>query len=761
MNLGAGAATVPMVETARRKERGVEVFDKDSLDKALARCEDEPIHIPGCIQPHGYLLVLREGDFSIVNISANLAALLATDVTAILRQPLIRHFGDDFAGSVARALCSESLLETNPVALSVRGRELDGVLIRTQGLVLLELEPRDASSGTERVLARAIRRLQAATDLNELRHVAVAEIRNMTGYDRVMLYRFGPTGDGTVWAEATAPDLDPFAGLHFPATDIPKQARELYRKNWIRIIPDSSYTPVPIVPDTHPETDNPLDLSYSLLRSVSPIHLEYMRNMGLSASMSISLLQGSELWGLISCGHTQPKFTSFKVREACQTIGQILSIQIDAFEQRAKSDSLEKRRPICKRLMDVTSSSADSTLIPLSQCHSDLLALTESTGTAIVVGQEVVAIGDCPPHEAILELSRKLFLRNCTEGLFACDHVQGLGLSDEVKHVVSGSLAIWLPRSDMNMIIWFRPELVQTVNWAGDPNKAAQPQEGAQRLSPRKSFELWKQQVRGQARQWSATDIEIAAELRRALVEIDLGRQVEAQKAAVQARDDLVAVVSHDLRSPLMTISLQAAMLKRDLLRENVNPTPKQGLAIDRIGVAADRMSALLKDLLDLSLIEAGRVHLNLSTHEVAGLVEDAHSLMSPLADEKQITVTCHCEPGLDVEVDDERLFQVFSNLVGNAIKFTPEFGVIEIRAKRRGKFAEISITDTGQGIAPEKMHVIFDRYWQARPGDSLGAGLGLYITKGIVEAHRGNIWVESRQGFGSAFYFTIPMVES
>lgn len=735
--------------------------DEDSLDKALARCEDEPIHIPGSIQPHGYLLVLRESDLSVVNTSANVAELLTTDVAAILGKPLARHFGDDFAQSVAGALSQELLVDANPAALSVRGRAFNGVLTRVQGLVLLELEPRDTSSGTGRTLARAIRRLQAASDLNALKQLAVAEIRNLTGYDRVMLYRFGPTGEGEVWAEATAPDLDPFLGLHFPATDIPKQARELYRKNWIRIIPDSSYTPVPIIPDTHPETDKPLNLSFSLLRSVSPIHLEYMRNMGLGASMSISLLQGSELWGLISCGHTQPKFTAYEVREACQTIGQILSIQIDAFEQRAKSDSLEKRRPICKRLADVASSAADSTLLALAQRPSDLLALPEATGTAIVVGQQVIAIGDCPPHEAILELSRKLFAQDPSEGLFACDHAHGLGLSDEVKHAVSGSLAIWLPRSDVNMIIWFRPERVQTVNWAGDPNKAAQPQQGPQRLSPRKSFELWKQQVRGRAKQWSATDVEVAAELRRALVEIDLGRQVEAQKAAVQARDDLVAVVSHDLRSPLTTISLQAAMVKRDLLRDGSDSTARHGLAIDRIGVAAGRMSTLLKDLLDLSLIEAGRVHLNLSTHEVASLLEDAHSLLSPLADEKKITFKCHCEPGLQIEADDERLFQVFSNLMGNAIKFTPEFGLIELRAQQKGQFAEISLTDTGQGIAPDMVHSIFDRYWQARPGRSLGAGLGLYITKGIVEAHRGNIWVESRLGVGSAFFFTIPLAES
>lgn len=733
----------------------------DNLGDAADLCEDEPIRIPGSIQPHGFLLCVRETDLSVMNASANVADLLQAGIDTILGKSLAWHFGSSFANTVAKALEQDTLSDANPTLLSVKGKAFDGILCRVQGLVLLELEPREESPAILQLLARAIRKLQAAPDIDALKQTAVTELRRLTGYDRVMLYRFGPGGDGEVWAEAKAPELDPFLGLHYPASDIPKQARELYRLNWIRLIASSAYTPVPIVPDVHPVTGNCLDLTYAALRSVSPVHLEYMRNMGLGASMSISLLAEGELWGLISCGHTGPKFTAFEVRQACQAIGQLLSVQIEAFELRKKSALLSRRRPLCKALVAIAGATkAESTLQALLPGQSDLLALADADGAAIVVGQQVTTIGDCPPYEIIGELSRALYAQRYSEGLYACDHIGGLDLSDEVKGTVSGVLAIWLPRNDLNMVLWFRPERVHTVNWAGDPNKLGQPQDGVRRLSPRKSFELWKQETRGRADPWSSVDIEIVRELRLGLIEIDLGRQVETQKAAVQARDDLVAVVSHDLRSPLMTISLQAATLKRDVLRDSAGSTAKHGLAIDRIGAAAGRMSSLLKDLLDLSLIEGGRIQLNLRTHTVDSLLDDADSLLSPLTQEKKIAFKCHCEPDLQVAADEDRMYQVFSNLMGNAVKFTPAFGLIEIRAQRKGNFAQITFADTGHGIAPEMLDAIFERYWQARPGHSLGAGLGLSITKGIVEAHGGTIWVESRMGAGTSFFFTIPLLQ-
>lgn len=745
-----------------RDHEGGAVLSDHNIDNAVTWCENEPIHIPGSIQPHGYMIGIRESDLSVLHVSANVVELLQADIDTILGKSLAWHFGSSFARTVVNALEQEILADANPTLLAVSGKAFDGILSRGQGLVLLELEPHQEDPATSQMLARAIRRLQAAPDIDALKQLAVTELQNITGYDRVILYRFGPEGDGEVWAEARVKDLNPFLGLRFPASDIPKQARELYLMNWIRLIPNSTYTPVPIVPDLHSETGRPLDLTHSVLRSVSPVHLEYMRNMGLGASMSISLIQKGELWGLISCGHTQPKSAAYEVRQACQAIGQLLSVQIEAFEQRERRDSLNKRRPVGRALLAAVSSAhADSTLLGLTQRPKDLLALPDASGAAIVVGSQVTAIGNCPTHDVIAELSRELFAQDCPEGLYASDHAGGLGLRAEVSRTVSGILAIWLPCSDLNMVIWFRPEKVHTVNWAGAPCKTGQIQDGALRLSPRKSFDLWKQEARGRAHPWSSVEVELISELRRALVEIDLGRQVEAQKKAVMARDELVAVVSHDLRSPLMTISLQAATLKRDLLRSSAGSTAKLDLAVDRIGAAAQRMSSLLTDLLDLSLIEGGRIQLNLTTHTVDSVLDDAHSLLSPLTEEKKIGFSCHCEPGINVAVDKDRMFQVFSNLMGNAVKFTPAFGLIEIRAERAGKYVQVTVSDTGRGIEPEMVNSIFDRYWQARPGHSLGAGLGLSITKGIVEAHGGAIWVESHVGAGTAFFFTIPILET
>ncbi|MDX9874964.1 MAG: HAMP domain-containing sensor histidine kinase, partial [Spongiibacteraceae bacterium] len=259
---------------------------------------------------------------------------------------------------------------------------------------------------------------------------------------------------------------------------------------------------------------------------------------------------------------------------------------------------------------------------------------------------------------------------------------------------------------------------------------------------------------------WTPADIEAAEELRRRLIEIDLAHQVLRERAAVQARDDLLAVVSHDLRSPLTAINLQASMMKRDLITQSPESTQRTRGAVDRIASASTRMSSLLNDLLDLSKIEAGRFRINPAPQDLARMLSDAHAVLSPLALEKGIVCSWNCPAGIVVHADEERLFQVVSNLISNAIKFTPEFGSIRIEGSRAAEYAEVRVIDSGEGVPADQQHHIFNRYWQARAGRTLGAGLGLHIAKGIVEAHRGTISVQSVRGQGSTFRFTLPLVE-
>jgi signal transduction histidine kinase len=297
------------------------------------------------------------------------------------------------------------------------------------------------------------------------------------------------------------------------------------------------------------------------------------------------------------------------------------------------------------------------------------------------------------------------------------------------------------------------------VNWGGNPTKPAEPEGGGARLHPRRSFDLWKEVVHATSLPWTALELEAAADLRRYAIEVDLRHQVLRERRAVRARDDLVAVVSHDLKNPLGVIHLQVGLLLRALPLDTEGPWRRIQNAVERIQRATERMNSLIRDLLDLAKIEAGRFALEPATEEVQSLLEECLELLKPLADQKHLIVTeTVTRPELKVRADRDRIFQVLSNLMSNAIKFTPERGSIQLKAGPEGRFMRFCVSDTGPGIPEEQQPHLFNRYWQARKQGGEGSGLGLYIAKGIVEAHGGRLWVESKPGAGSTFFFTLPL---
>ena len=225
---------------------------------------------------------------------------------------------------------------------------------------------------------------------------------------------------------------------------------------------------------------------------------------------------------------------------------------------------------------------------------------------------------------------------------------------------------------------------------------------------------------------------------------------------AVRARDELVAVVSHDLRNPMTIISMLCGMMQKAFSSEGPHTSRRITSAIDTMQQASSRMSVLLDDLLDTSKIEAGRYTISPQPLDVTQMFEEALSLLAPLALDKAVELTFHAEPDLKINADPERLFQVLSNLIGNAIKFTPAQGKIGVVAMSNGDDIVFSVRDSGKGIAPEQLPHIFDRYWTAKEGNALGTGLGLYISQGIIKAHGGQLVAQSTPGEGSEFRFTV-----
>lgn len=418
----------------------------------------------------------------------------------------------------------------------------------------------------------------------------------------------------------------------------------------------------------------------------------------------------------------------------------------------------EEKLDMLESLSQLMSTSSESMFEALTRDSETLLALTNSSGVAIIDGSEIRTFGRCPAHEDVALLHE--WLQNKSQKVFSSHRLSQLyPPAHAFQHEASGVLALSLPKPIKNGVIWFRPEVKESVQWSGNPNKPIQVEErdGSLRLRPRTSFEVWKVEMAGVAEKWSHGDLFAANDLRRSALECDLAHQVVREQRAVQARDDLVAVVSHDLRNPMTVISMLCGMMQKAFSSDGQHTSRRIATAIDTMQQATARMNTPLDDLLDTSKIDAGRYTICRQHLIVQEMFDEANSLLSPLALAKDIAISFHSEPDLAISADPERLFQVLSNLVGNAIKFTPRQGKISVKAWAAGEAIVFTVNDTGEGIAEEQLPQVFDRYWTTKEGNPTGTGLGLYITRGIVEAHGGNIVAYSKIGEGSEFRFTLP----
>ncbi len=498
----------------------------------LDNCAREPIHVPGSVQPRGVLLALHEG--VVVQVSASVAELLARPVEDVLGRTLEEVVGSSAAAVVlAHAQAPGDVRDRNPVLVHLPdGGAWDAIVHHPPGaerLLVLELEraegPRPlAYANTFQLVRGSLSELNRARSLEELYDVAAREVRDLTGFDRVMVYRFDADYNGEVVAEAKRADLNAFHGLHYPATDIPAQARALYELNWIRLISDIGYTPSPLVPQLNPVTGTPLDLTYATLRSVSPIHVEYLQNMGVTASMSISLLKDGTLWGLIACHHySGPHAPSYGARAAAEFLGSVLSLRLVA---QVEEDRIAAARRVARDLAGLVAASRDEDL-PLTEAlvqQPALLSIMEADGVVVRAQGRTAMVGIEPDDAAAV-------LR------WAASTGEDVTATDSLGTVVPGSPyagALVVNLADGDAIAWLRREVATAVDWGGDPhNKAIARLEGdSVRLSPRKSFERWREVVRGSSLPWTEDHVDTATLLRRHAVEALYLRGLADSRAA-------------------------------------------------------------------------------------------------------------------------------------------------------------------------------------------------------------------------------------
>ncbi|WP_257454665.1 ATP-binding protein [Archangium lipolyticum] len=736
----------------------------------LTNCDKEPIHIPGGIQPHGVLLVLQEPTLTIRQVSENAQVLLGVPAQALLGTALEALLPTSQADSVRASLLSERLADNNPLKLSLQAhgqeRFFNGIAHRHKGRLILELEPATEQEalpffGFYHQARGSMSRLRDARDLRALCEEAVREVRRLTGFDRVIIYRFDADWNGQVLAEDRVEKADPYLGLHFPASDIPRQARELYTLNWLRIIPTVDYVPARMLGLPEEAALGPLDMSFCVLRSVSPIHLEYLHNMGAFASMSISLLEQGRLWGLISCTHVSgPKYVPYEVRTACEFVGEFMSSFLSTKEGQEDYDQRLRTRSVQARLLERMTRNLD---FAEGLCHPppELLELTGASGAAVYFNGKTTIVGAAPSDEQLQSLIRWLGERPEQREVFTTtflsrDYPEAEGFKD----VAAGLIAAPMSRGRHNYVLWFRPEVVQTVEWGGNPNKPVDLRDDQLRLHPRKSFALWQETVRGKSLPWKDYEVEAAEELRRNIIDIVLQRSEELLKLNTELErsnvelDSFAYAAGHDLKEPLRGIHNYTSLVLREE-GGGLNPTNQKRM--DTVVRLTQRMESLINSLLHYS--QVGRTELSLRETDLNEVLSSVLELMKPRIDEAQVEVRVP-SPLPPARCDRVRMAEVFTNLLTNAIKYNDkEKRWVEIgSASTPDGATAYYVRDNGIGIKPEYHDTVFRIFKRLHGRDKFGGGTGtgLTIVKRLIERHNGRIWLESQPGVGTTFFFTL-----
>ena len=739
----------------------------------LENCDREPIGTPGGIQPHGALLAVRVSGSTTAGAGAGIGAEIVQRSenalerlgvrTELLGTGLDALIGRQDALQLAAAGEDVDAAGLRPRTVRIAGERFDAFSYRLgPELVAVEFEPAGPEATAAALaddVASMLSALQSAESSLGLLELCAAWVRQLTGFDRVWIYRFEADDHGVVIVEQRGPELEPWLGLHFPARDIPPQARALFLSNRIRFIPDAFGAASPLVPLINPVTGGWPDLSAGILRAVSPMHLQYLQNMGATASMSIALEVDGRLWGLISGHHYGgPRVVEHRLRLACEVLGRVASSQLGALlarESAAHRAVLDAHR---ERVLSILAGvGADGLAAGLAQAGEALLGLCDADGAAVVVGDGVERLGRTPPDDGVRALLAAL---GPSDELFASESVAA-DLPGVDVAPVCGVIALALARAGQAHVLWFRDEYVHSVTW-GDNGLA--PAKG--RLSPSGSYATWSESVTGASRPWTRLDRDSVLSLRAGIGTVVL-EQAEALARAntelARSNADLEAftfVVAHDMREPLRNMQSFLGFFLEDFGAG----VPAEGLEqLATIRQLSERMDGLMDSLLDHARAE--RLAPKLEPMSMRQVLDEAIYLIGPHGAAAGVELRA---PETVVWADRDAMTHILLNLINNAVKYSPgEAPRIEIDARavpagsgeRGAGQVVVSVRDFGIGIPAEYHEVIFElfRRLHARDAYGGGSGAGLAIAKRLAQRQGGNLWLaESAPGGGSRFCFSV-----
>lgn len=745
-----------------------DIVNRDIVN--LINCENEPIHIPGSIQPHGLLIGLTK-EFKIVFCSENISQFLSFKYTEVLGKNFEDVFGTESFNVVKDSTLEENVLQ---VKMKLENKIFQCFFHQSNDYYIFEAEPctvgvEDVSDVYNQTL-QFINYMNATQSLKGLCQMVAKETRSLTGYDRVMVYRFDKEYNGEVFAESCREDLEPFLGLHYPHTDIPVQARELYMRNVLRLIADMDYVPVPIYTIDDGGYKN-LDLSLSILRSTSPIHVEYLKNMGVGATLTISLIHQGKLWGLIACHHYSAKNLTPEIRLAAQLQGQFVTSQIDV---RQSNEEYEVSRKTNNALEKITGFDLPPIMesFKIISVTPELLKLCNASGVSLFINGEVYKNGITPPDNMIPSLSNWLSEYSSNSSFVTDKIIDFIPVMKSVWDKVSGVIYYSLGKN--NSIIWYRTETITEVNWGGDPNKAIV--KDVNGLHPRNSFTKWKQISKNRSTPWLPPELNVAAKYAHTLQkqinlmllsdeEMKYRKLSEKLKESNEELQNINWISTHDLQEPLRKIQIISSMI---LFKEKDNISESMILSLHKMNKSAMRMQNLLADILKYTRIK--------NSAKAFELVDMNQMVDEVIADVKENVEDANAEIVISdlpsVYAVPFLIKQLISNILLNSLKYSSpdrkllmtiavESDVKDINFGNTTYF-KFTFADNGIGFHQQYAESIFNIFTRLHSqNEYVGSGVGLALCKKIIQTHNGYITAESSLGNGAAFMIYLPSENS
>ena len=737
-SLGAGLPREAVMAAIGQRVRA------EPVDASL--CEREPIHIPGSIQPNAVMLAADAATLLVLAYSANISEIVDPVEPPLAGRPLADVLPSDFVAAIRTRLAGGGLEDGRSLrrrlTLPCSSTPYHAVAHAHAGrlIVELELEPDSAddfATASQIDTELAVGRLREAGTLADAARIAALEIRALTGFEAVLVYRFDTDWNGEAVAEDKAPDWSrSLLGLRFPASDIPAQARALYTKAKSRFVIDRDSVPVGLV--AAPGAGNgPIDLTFAQHRTLSPIHLEYQRNLGVNGSMSISIMVEGRLWGLMIGHHRRPHYVAPETRSAATVLTDAFAMRVQEIESRRLWAERQAHLDVEGRLVRGLTRSDDFEAA-LTGGGTTLLDLFSATGAGIVSGERVTLIGRTPPPEIVTAITGWLRTRvgegetGYSSNSFTTEYLEAA----PYREIASGLLAAFLDESRENLLLWFRPEVPSTVTWGGDPRKPVLAGSGPVAVLPRRSFERWIEERTGFANPWADWQLQLAGSLAEAVEGVVLRQRrkideltslLAEKERLLEQKDLLTREIDHRVKNSLQIVSAFLQMQRRQIAdgeaRQAFADTSARVMSVARVHDSlyqADRVDE----------VDLGQTIENLC-NDLAGLAGDGHA------------VDLTAEPGLMVPYRKAvALSLIATELVTNAFKYAANptgGGRVEVSVSASGPGeVQLRVCDDGAGLPAD---------WADARARSKGSGLGMKLIRAMLDQINARLDVANNPG--------------